>query len=143
MQSVCAGLAAVHSEYVAVHDAARPFVSAQVISAALEAACETGAAAPAVPVKDTVKRAKNGIVAETPPRAALFCVQTPQCFRTALYRELLARGVNMVIYANQLLRASYPMMEKTARSILEHHRALESEDMCMSIKHILSLLETP
>ena len=57
--------------------------------------------------------------------------------------ELLARGVNMVIYANQLLRASYPMMEKTARSILEHHRALESEDMCMSIKHILSLLETP
>ena len=93
MQSVCAGLAAVRSEYVAVHDAARPFVSAQVIRAVLEAACETGAAAPAVPVKDTVKRAENGVVIETPPRAALFCVQTPQCFRTALYRELLARGV--------------------------------------------------
>lgn len=92
MQSVRAGLAAVQSDYVAVHDAARPFVSAQVIADALEAACETGAAAPAVPVKDTVKRAQNGMVAETPPRAALFCVQTPQCFRTSLYREALCRG---------------------------------------------------
>ncbi len=93
MQSVCAGLAAVQSAYVAIHDAARPFVSPQIIRDALEAAYEAGAAAPAVPVKDTIKRAENGRVAETPPRAALFAVQTPQCFRTALYRELLAKGV--------------------------------------------------
>lgn len=70
-------------------------------------------------------------------------VAVPTTYCSVTEEELLARGVNMVIYANQLLRASYPMMEKTARSILEHHRALESEDMCMSIKHILSLLETP
>lgn len=92
-QSVRAGLAAAQSEYVAVHDAARPFVSPRVIADALEAAYETGAAAPAVPVKDTVKRAKNGLVLETPPRETLFAVQTPQCFRTALYREVLRRGV--------------------------------------------------
>lgn len=93
MQSVCAGLAAVQSEYVAIHDAARPFVSPQVIADALRAAYETGAAAPAVPVKDTIKRAENGMVAETPPRKTLFAVQTPQCFRTALYREILRGGV--------------------------------------------------
>lgn len=68
-------------------------------------------------------------------------VAVPTTYCSVTEEELLARGVNMVIYANQLLRASYPMMEKTARSILEHHRALESEDMCMSIKHILSLIE--
>ena len=70
-------------------------------------------------------------------------VAVPTTYSSVTEEELLAHGVNMVIYANQLLRASYPMMEKTAYSILEHHRALESEDMCMSIKHILSLLETP
>ncbi len=93
MQSVCAGLAAASAAYVAIHDAARPFVSPRVISAALEAAYETGAAAPAVPVKDTVKRARDGMVEETPPRGALFAVQTPQCFHAAAYRELLSRGV--------------------------------------------------
>lgn len=70
-------------------------------------------------------------------------VVVPTTYCSVTEEELQAHGINMVIYANQLLRASYPMMEKTARSILEHHRALESEDMCMSIKHILSLIETP
>lgn len=70
-------------------------------------------------------------------------VAVPTTYCSVTEEELLAHGINMVIYANQLLRASYPMMEKTARSILEHHRALESEDMCMSIKHILSLIEAP
>mgnify|MGYP000734848651 CR=1 FL=1 len=49
------GVLAAHGELVAVHDAARPFVSASVITAALEAAARCGAAAPAVPVKDTIK----------------------------------------------------------------------------------------
>ena len=52
---------------MAIHDAARPFVSGAVIAAALEAAAEMGAAAPAVPVKDTVKRAAGGLVQDTPP----------------------------------------------------------------------------
>ena len=56
---------------------------------ALEAAYETGAAAPAVPVKDTVKVAADGVVVETPAREKLYAVQTPQCFRTALYRHCL------------------------------------------------------
>ncbi len=88
--SVRGGLAAVTADYVAIHDAARPFVSAAVITAALEAALECGAAAPAVPVKDTVKTARDGLVTGTPPRETLFAVQTPQCFDTQLYRRALA-----------------------------------------------------
>ena len=91
VQSVRAGLDAVNAEYVAIHDAARPFVTPQVIWDALEAAYETGAAAPAVPVKDTVKVAADGLVVETPAREKLYAVQTPQCFRTALYRQVLAQ----------------------------------------------------
>ena len=81
VQSVRAGLDAVNAEYVAIHDAARPFVTPQVIWDALEAAYETGAAAPAVPVKDTVKRAEQGVVLETVDRSTLYAVQTPQVFQ--------------------------------------------------------------
>ena len=89
--SVRNGLAAATGELVAIHDAARPFVSENVITAALTAATETGAAAPAVPVKDTVKVADpSGRVLDTPDRATLYAVQTPQCFRRALYTQALA-----------------------------------------------------
>ena len=89
--SVRNGLAAATGELVAIHDAARPFVSESVITAALTAAAETGAAAPAVPVKDTVKVADpSGRVLDTPNRATLYAVQTPQCFRRALYTQALA-----------------------------------------------------
>ena len=88
--SVRNGLAAATGELVAIHDAARPFISAEVITAALTAAAASGAAAPAVPVKDTIKIAdKSGRVVETPDRAALYAVQTPQCFQRALYLQAL------------------------------------------------------
>ncbi len=63
--------------------------AAHVITKALQAAAESGAAAPAVPVKDTIKIAKGSRVVSTPERSTLFAVQTPQCFRTALYRQAL------------------------------------------------------
>lgn len=90
-ESVRAGLAAAGGDIVAIHDAARPFVSESVITAAIEAAEHNGAAAPAVPVKDTVKVAgQDGRVQSTPDRDTLFAVQTPQCFRRDLYRQALA-----------------------------------------------------
>ena len=90
--SVRAGLGAATGALVAIHDAARPFVSEAVITAALEAAERCGAAAPAVPVKDTIKIADAaGQVQQTPDRASLFAVQTPQCFSRALYLQALAR----------------------------------------------------
>ena len=88
--SVRSGLAAAKGQLVAIHDAARPFASAEIITAALQAAAESGAAAPAVPVKDTIKVAdKDGKVVATPDRATLYAVQTPQCFDRALYLRAL------------------------------------------------------
>ena len=89
--SVRSGLAAAEGELVAIHDAARPFVSKAVIDAALTAAAADGAAPPAVPVKDTIKIADGaGRVAATPDRASLYAVQTPQCFRRSLYLQALS-----------------------------------------------------
>lgn len=88
--SVRSGLAAAKGQLVAIHDAARPFASAEIITATLQAAAESGAAAPAVPVKDTIKIAdQDGKVVATPDRAMLYAVQTPQCFDRALYLQAL------------------------------------------------------
>ncbi|MGN0707017.1 MAG: 2-C-methyl-D-erythritol 2,4-cyclodiphosphate synthase [Faecalibacterium sp.] len=92
------GVLAARCGLVAVHDAARPFVSRAVIEAALQAAEEWGAAAPAVPVKDTIKQAKHGdgktvpegcTVSATPDRSTLYAVQTPQCFDRVRYLQAL------------------------------------------------------
>ena len=81
--SVAAGLEAVgDAEIVAVHDAARPLVSAQLIEAVIAAARRHGAATAAIPCVDTIKRVDGGMVVETLPREALVAVQTPQAFST-------------------------------------------------------------
>lgn len=88
--SVRAGITAAGGEIVAIHDAARPFVSRELITRTLEAAAECGAAAPAVAVKDTIKVARpDGTVELTPDRSRLFAVQTPQCFSREKYLEAL------------------------------------------------------
>jgi 2-C-methyl-D-erythritol 4-phosphate cytidylyltransferase len=72
---------------VVVHDAVRPFVTRRLIDAVLGAAERTGAALCALPVADTVKRVRDGLVEETVDRSGLWAVQTPQAFRAALLRE--------------------------------------------------------
>src|ERR1700680_3480984 len=83
--SVRAGLEALASQkpdIVLIHDAARPFVTAALISRAIEAAARTGAAVPAIQVTDTIKLiGGNGNVEATPERARLRIAQTPQAFR--------------------------------------------------------------
>ena len=81
------GVLAAAGELVAVHDAARPFVSQAVITATLEAAARCGAAAPAVPVKDTIKVVNDHLIVDTPYRPHLFITQTPQVFKRQLYFE--------------------------------------------------------
>lgn len=85
-ESVMHGLKAVPegTELVAVHDGARPLVPPEVITKAILKAAKFGAAAPAIPVKDTIKVSKTGAVDETPDRSTLFAVQTPQVFDYAL-----------------------------------------------------------
>jgi 2-C-methyl-D-erythritol 4-phosphate cytidylyltransferase/2-C-methyl-D-erythritol 2,4-cyclodiphosphate synthase len=83
--SVHAGLEALTEQkpdVVLIHDAARPFVSAALISRAIDAAGRTGAAIPAIPVTDTIKLiGEAGNVEATPERARLRIAQTPQAFR--------------------------------------------------------------
>ncbi|MBQ6431571.1 MAG: 2-C-methyl-D-erythritol 4-phosphate cytidylyltransferase [Oscillospiraceae bacterium] len=81
-QSVLRGLDAVKTPLAAIHDGARPLVTREIIDAAIDAASDCGAAAPAVAVHDTIKVAKNGVVQSTPDRSTLFAVQTPQVFDT-------------------------------------------------------------
>jgi len=99
LHSVLSGVRALgkNVKYVAVHDAARPFVSEKVILQAIEAAAKTGAAAPAVSVKDTIKRARGGVVLETPARDELFAVQTPQVFDRDLLLGALSHAVEKKI----------------------------------------------
>lgn len=90
--SVKAGIAAVPetAEFVAIHDGARPFVSAELITEVIRAAEETGAAAPATAVVDTVKTVDGlGFVTGTPDRSILRAVSTPQVFRFETYRRLI------------------------------------------------------
>ena len=90
-ESVSRGLDTVSkkTKLAAIHDGARPFVTEDVIERAVRAAAKFGAAAPAIPVKDTIKRAESGLVLETPDRSTLFAVQTPQVFRTEEIRSVL------------------------------------------------------
>lgn len=67
-------------------------------------------------------------------------VVVPTSFNSVTEEEFAKRGVNIVIYANQLTRSGFPAMKKVAETILTHHRAKEADDMCMSIKDILTLI---
>lgn len=92
--SMRSGLAALPPgiELVAVHDAARPLVRPGDVGRVIAAAARTGAALLAVPVRDTLKRVRDGRVEETLSRAACWAAQTPQVFRLALLREALAKA---------------------------------------------------
>ena len=93
-ESVRNGISALSDKVklVAVQDGARPLVSWQVIDRAVRAANTYGAAAPAVPVKDTVKEVAGGLVVTTPDRSRLQAVQTPQVFDRDLLQVALKKA---------------------------------------------------
>lgn len=67
-------------------------------------------------------------------------VAVPSSYNTVTESELSERGVNVVIYANHLLRSAYPAMVKTAKTILQHERSSEADEYMMPIKEILELI---
>lgn len=75
--------------FLAVHDGARPLASPALIDRTIALARRTNAAAPSVPVKNTVKLVRDGVVVSTPPREDLRAVQTPQVFEASLLRAAL------------------------------------------------------
>jgi len=112
---------------------------------------------------DALKRAKAYVIAgadgimihskaEKPKEILDFCAQfrasdsatplvvVPSTYDTITETELSQAGVNIVIYANQLLRSAYPAMLQTARSILQHGRAYEARENMMSIREIINLI---
>jgi len=92
-ESVNIGLGALSdkTKLAAIHDGARPLITWQVIDRVVRAANTYGAAAPAVPVKDTVKVVVGGVVKNTPDRSTLQAVQTPQVFDRDLLRAALKK----------------------------------------------------
>ncbi len=78
---------------IAVHDGARPLVSEAVITEAVTAAAEYGAAAPIVPLKDSIKRIRDGMICANVPRDSLGAVQTPQVFRRDILVSALEKAV--------------------------------------------------
>lgn len=95
IHSVQAGLreADPEAELIAIHDGARPLVTQQVIEEAVAAAAQSGAAAPAVPVIDTIKRWEDGLSVETIDRSCLRAVQTPQVFEAGLIRAATQKAL--------------------------------------------------
>ena len=67
-------------------------------------------------------------------------VVVPTTYADTTEEQLMAAGVRVVIYANHLLRAAYPAMRKAAESILRHHRCRETDECCLPIKQVLTLI---
>lgn len=142
--SVLAGLDCIadRSGLVAIHDGARPLVSERVIVDAVEKAAVTGAAAPAIPMKDTVKVVKDGVVELTPDRSTLVAIQTPQVFDLDLVRgaifqarqsgvmvtddcsavERLGMKVHLSEGSDENLKITTPMDLILAEAILERRK---------------------
>jgi 2-C-methyl-D-erythritol 4-phosphate cytidylyltransferase len=115
--SVRAGLEQLNenTRYVAVHDAARPLVTAEQIERVYQACREQGAAALAEPITDTLKRADvNRVVSESVDRHQLFAMQTPQIFA----RELLIEAYETVTAKNTLVTDEVSAVEYLGRNIV-------------------------
>ena len=89
VESVHCGLNAMskNMELAAIQDGARPLVTPDIIERAVMQAVKCHAAAPAIPVKDTIKVVDDGLITDTPHRPSLYITQTPQVFRKRLYFE--------------------------------------------------------
>ena len=79
----------VETEFFAIHDGARPFVTQEEISNVISDAFVHGYSILGVPVKDTIKVAQNGVIVSTPKRETLFAAHTPQVFKADVYKKAL------------------------------------------------------
>lgn len=94
IDSVLAGVREVREDatIIGIHDGARPFVSQELLEEVLLSAARNAAAAPAIPVIDTIKKANNHLVEETLDRNTLWAVQTPQVFEASLIKVALEKA---------------------------------------------------
>lgn len=92
--SVNNGLELVSNDIVLIHDAARPFISKNLINSLLQNTLEYGCVIPAVKVKDTIKIVENNIVIKTLPRQLLYSIQTPQACKIDIIKKAHALAKN-------------------------------------------------
>ena len=94
-ESSLAGVLAASSKatLIGIHDAARPLVTDAIITETIQAAKKSRAAAPGVPVRDTVKITAGGVITSTPERATLTAIQTPQVFQAELIKAALTNAM--------------------------------------------------
>lgn len=140
-ESVQAGLRMLSGrcKLAAIHDGARPLITEQVIDRVVRAANTYGAAAPGIPVKDTIKVVQGGVIVTTPDRSKLQAVQTPQVFDTDLLKcalkeaqrdsaeltddcsavERMGMSVKMVSGDEKNMKVTTPMDLKIAEMLLE------------------------
>lgn len=145
-QSVAAGLAALEAaapDLVLIHDAARPFVSQTIISHVIAHLDRHAAVVPALPVTDTLKRARGNIAVETVDRTDLWTAQTPQGFRYRLIAEAHRLAANVsVAFTDDAAIAEWAGMEvaliagspdnrkiTTAEDLAEADRRLRAEGL--------------
>ena len=110
------------TEYVAVHDAARPLVSVQEIERTIEGAHETGAACLTSPVIDTIKKVKGKRITGTVDRTSLRRAVTPQIFRYEILREALSdskldESVTDECYLVEMIGGEIAFVEGSSRNI--------------------------
>jgi len=96
---IALGLTSAESDFVVVHDAARPMATAKMFEACLEAAARAGGAIAAIPLADTLKRVVDSAITETIARAELWQAQTPQAFRRDILVAAHRRAVDQRILA--------------------------------------------
>ena len=120
---------------LAVQDGARPLVTSALIDDAVAAAQRYHAAAPAVPVTDTIKVAHDGIVESTPERSTLFAVQTPQVFDA----ELLKAALQDALRADAALTDDCSAVERFGKEV--HLTAGDRENIKITTPLDLTIAE--
>lgn len=128
-ESVKKGLACAKGDYIAIHDGARPFVSQEIIHTTIKKAWETGAAAPAVPVKDTIKITKDQTVESTPNRDTLYAVQTPQVFLKQKYQQALQQVADETLTDDCQLLEQAGMEVYLTQGSYENYKITTPEDL--------------
>ena len=124
------------TELLAVQDGARPLVTPELIDKVVSAAQLCHAAAPAVPVTDTIKIARDGVVESTPDRSTLFAVQTPQVFDC----ELLKAALQDALRADAALTDDCSAVERFGKEV--HLTAGDRENIKITTPIDLSIAES-
>lgn len=128
------GLHEVKTEYVMIHDGVRPFLPKENLEALKEALHDYTAALLMVPLIDTIKEVKDGIVVRTPNRSDFYCAQTPQAFKTALIKDCHEKAQHAGVHVSddaqvvelfsdasiKVVEGSYENLKVTTQHDLKH-----------------------